>query len=93
MLDHVRRSATAQIAAVVEGVLSRHGVEGPVAAGVDLGRYGMTSIDMVELMLGVEAEFDIAIPPAEITLSNFRSIAAMAALVARLKPAAVDAGA
>ncbi len=88
MLDHVHRSATAQIAAVVADVLAKHGVDGPVAADADLGRYGMTSIDMVELMLGVEAEFDVSIPAAEITLRNFSSIAAMASLVARLRPSA-----
>jgi acyl carrier protein len=48
----------------------------------------MTSIDMVEVMLGVEAEFDVAIPPAEITMDNFRSVAAMVSLVSRLRPTA-----
>ncbi len=55
-----------------------------MAADADLGRLGLTSIDMVELMLGIEAEFDIAIPPAEITLQSFRSVSAVTALVMRL---------
>ena len=91
MLAHAHRSATAQVAAVVADVLAKHGVDGPVAADADLGRYGMTSIDMVALMLGVEAEFDVSIPAAEITLKNFSSIAAMASLVARLRPSAGSA--
>ena len=87
MLDMVHSSTTGRIAAVVGDVLQKHQVDGPVEVEVELSRYGLTSIDMVELMLGVEAEFDVAIPPAEITLNNFKSIATIAALVARLSPA------
>jgi acyl carrier protein len=35
---------------------------------------GLTSMDMVNLMLGVEAEFDFTIPQSEITPENFQSI-------------------
>ena len=87
MLDCDHRSATAQIAAVVGEVLGKHGVDDPVPAEADLGRFGMTSIDMVELMLGVEAEFDLSIPAAEITLNNFRSISSIEAMVSRLRAA------
>ncbi len=73
-----------QIIGVVAQILQKHGVDGPVPVDVDLARFGMTSIDMVELMLGIEAEFDLTIPPSEITLRNFSSVAAMQDLVARL---------
>ena len=73
-----------QIIEVVSQILQKHGVDGPVPVDVDLAHFGMTSIDMVELMLGIEAEFDLTIPPAEITLRNFSSVAAMQDLVARL---------
>lgn len=86
MLEQTMDRATAQVAAVVGEVLAKHRIEGPVALDADLARFGMTSIDMVELMLGVEAEFDLSIPAAEITLKNFSSIAAIEALVARLRP-------
>lgn len=75
-----------RIGSVVGDVLSKHGVAGPVAPDADLGRLGMTSIDMVELMLGVEAEFDVAIPADEITLLNFNSLSSIATLVSRLTP-------
>ena len=84
MLDHVKSSPACRIGSLVEEILSRRGVDGPVAADAELARFGMTSIDMVEVMLGVEAEFDIAIPPTEITMDNFRSVAAMVGLVSRL---------
>ena len=41
----------------------------------------------VKLMLAIEAAFDIAIPDAELTPENFRSIAAIEALVERLRAA------
>ena len=85
--DNGDRAASARIGTVVGEVLSKHGVVGPVAEDADLGRLGMTSIDMVELMLGVEAEFDVAIPASEITLQNFSSVSSIAALVSRLAPA------
>ena len=88
MLDHVKTSRAGRVGGLVEEILSRRGVKGPIAPDAELARFGMTSIDMVEAMLGVEAEFDVAIPPAEITMDNFRSIAAMVGLVSRLRPPA-----
>lgn len=79
-------STLARVEAVVGEVLAKHGIAGPVAPDADLGRLGMTSIDMVELMLGLEAAFDLTIPPAEITLRNFNSVSSAAALLARLSP-------
>ena len=49
-----------------------------------LSELGMSSIKMVNLMLAVEAEFDLTIPQAEITPDNFRSVATVEALLARL---------
>jgi len=57
----------------------------------DLVEIGMTSVDMVSLMLAVEAEFDVMIPTADITPQNFRSIAAIDALVSRLEGSAAPA--
>ncbi len=84
MLDYHDKAPVHQIIEVVSQILQKHGVDGPVPVDVDLARYGMTSIDMVELMLGIEAEFDLTIPPSEITLRNFSSVVAMQDLVARL---------
>ncbi len=85
MLDQVKTSPALRIGGLVEEILARRGVSGPIAPDAELARFGMTSIDMVEVMLGVEAEFDVAIPPAEITMENFRSVVAMAELVSRLR--------
>jgi acyl carrier protein len=49
-----------------------------------LSELGMSSIEMVNLMLAVETEFDLTIPQGDITPDNFRSVASVEALVARL---------
>ena len=54
------------------------------ATDANLIDIGLTSVDMVNLMLAVEAEFDVMIPPSEITPENFRSIATIEALISRL---------
>ena len=50
-----------------------------------LSDLGMSSIKMVNLMLAIEVEFDIAIPQADITPENFESIASVEAMLDRLK--------
>ena len=49
-----------------------------------LSELGMSSIKMVNLMLGVEGEFDLSIPQNEITPDNFRSVTSIEALLGRL---------
>jgi acyl carrier protein len=53
----------------------------------DLRSLGLSSLDMVNLVLAVESEFDVSIPDADITPVRFRSIATIAALVLTLLPA------
>lgn len=50
----------------------------------DLREVGLSSIDMVNLVLSIEEEFDLAIPEAEITSANLRSVAAISRLVEKL---------
>ena len=57
----------------------------PEAFPVDrqLSDLGVSSLKMVNLMLAVELEFDIAIPQSDITPENFHSVATIQALVVR----------
>ena len=49
---------------------------------------GLTSMDMVNLMLAVEAEFDFTIPQSEITPENFQSVETLNRMVvSQLAPA------
>jgi acyl carrier protein len=60
------------------------GVERFVGPDDDLSTSGLSSLDIVNLMLSVETEFDIKIPDREMTPANFGSIARIDALVRTL---------
>ena len=49
-----------------------------------LSELGMSSIKMVNLMLALEVEFDLAIPQGDITPDNFRSVTSVEAMMTRL---------
>ena len=55
----------------------------PLPIDAQLSDLGISSLKMVNLMLAVELEFDIAIPQSDITPENFHSLASIEALVAR----------
>jgi acyl carrier protein len=55
----------------------------PFPADMQLSDLGIGSLKMVNLMLAVELEFDIAIPQSDITPENFHSVAAIQVLVVR----------
>lgn len=74
----------AQIAALVEALLVRKKVPAGAGTDEDLHDRGLTSLDLVNLMLAVEDEFGIEIPQPEMTPDNFRTIAAIERLVSRV---------
>jgi acyl carrier protein len=55
----------------------------PFPVDRQLSDLGVSSLKMVNLMLAVELEFDIAIPQSDITPENFHSVAAIQAMVLR----------
>lgn len=63
-----------RIRELVEAMLAENAVAATVFPDASLADLGLTSMDMVNLMLGVEAEFDLMIPQDEITPENFRSV-------------------
>jgi acyl carrier protein len=73
-----------RLQALVGQILGKPGGGEPVLAEARLSELGMSSIKMVNLMLAVEAEFDLSIPQGDITPENFRSIASIEALLGRL---------
>ena len=76
--------ANHRVVAIVQEILDRRSVNRPILADDDLRDVGLTSLDMVNLMLSVEAEFGLTIPDADMTLRNFRSISAIDTLVTSL---------
>jgi acyl carrier protein len=78
-------AATGGVSEVVRRMLVERSIGGMVTADADLREIGLTSLDMVDLVLSVECAFDLQIPEAQITPANFRSISAIDALVNALR--------
>ncbi len=56
----------------------------PFPMDQQMSELGVSSLKMVNLMLAVEMEFDIAIPQSDITPENFHSVTAIQSLVVRM---------
>jgi acyl carrier protein len=76
-----------RVLALVKAILEQNAITTGIDSGSLLVDVGLTSMDMVNLMLGVEAEFDFTIPQSEITPENFQSIKTLQAMiVGQLQP-------
>jgi acyl carrier protein len=69
---------------LIRQILGQPAGSRPLPIDARLSDLGMSSIKMVNLMLAVEVEFDIAIPQGDITPENFLSIASIEMLVNKL---------
>ena len=70
-----------RVMALVKAILEQNAITATVDPDSRLVDVGLTSMDMVNLMLGVEAEFDFTIPQLEITPENFQSVKSLEAMV------------
>jgi acyl carrier protein len=70
-----------RILVLVKAILEQNAIVAEVGPDASLVDIGSTSMDMVSLMLGVEAEFDFTIPQSEITLENFQSVATLERMI------------
>ena len=71
-----------RILVLVKAILEQNAIVAEVDPDARLVDIGLTSMDMVSLMLGVEAEFDFTIPQSEITPENFQSVATLERMIA-----------
>jgi acyl carrier protein len=81
----VETAASVTVTDVVRRILDARSIAQPILPHEDLREAGLTSLDMVGLVLSVESEFAISIPERDITPTNFRSIATIESLIARLR--------
>jgi len=73
------------VARVVRDILAERSINAVVSLDSDLRDVGLTSLDMVALVLAVEAAFNLTLPETQITPANFRSISSINALVGSLR--------
>ncbi len=84
MLDTRQEVSADRVSRVVADIAMRNGVTKAIGATDGLVDIGLNSIAMVDLMLAIEAAFDVTIPQPDLTPENFRSIASIEAVMARL---------
>jgi acyl carrier protein len=70
-----------RVVSLVKEILIDNEITSDIVPGARLVDVGLTSVDMVKLMLGVEAEFDFTIPQDQITPENFQSVETLERMV------------
>ncbi|MGA8899416.1 phosphopantetheine-binding protein [Bradyrhizobium sp.] len=70
-----------RLLALVKSILDQNAIAADLKPATLLVDVGLTSMDMVNLMLAVEAEFDFTIAQSEITPENFQSVETLTRLV------------
>ncbi len=84
MLDGDTFDVSERVNALVQALFAKRSIDRLIGRDDDLGENGLSSLDLVNLMLAVEAEFDLKISDSDMRPANFRSIARIEALVERL---------
>jgi acyl carrier protein len=84
MLDHV--SVESRVIELIGEILASRSVVRAVQVDDDL-RFdiGLTSLDMMSLMLAIESSFALEVPEKSVTPANFRSVRAITTLIAELR--------
>ncbi len=77
-------SAGERVSELVRRMLADRSITRAFTADDDLREVGLTSLDMVNLVLAIESALAVTIPETEITPANFRSVATIEALVRSL---------
>jgi acyl carrier protein len=77
-------SSTGRICKIVGEFVAKRRPDAAFDVEQDLRNAGLTSLDLVNLMLAVEGEFDIFIPEEQMTPVNFSSVRSIESLVASL---------
>jgi acyl carrier protein len=84
LLDRTNTDSRERVAQLVRQLMAKRSIDRSVGYDDVLSECGLSSLDVVNLMLAVETEFDVKIPDRDMTPSNFRSIAQIDKLVGAL---------
>ena len=74
-----------RVLSVVRSILEQNAITADFHPESRLVDIGLSSMDMVQLMLKVEAEFDLTLPQPEITPENFQSVKTLEVMMKRLE--------
>jgi len=82
--NYLNGSVDGRVINAVQQVLTERSIGVQVHPGDNLFQVGLNSLDMLNLVLSLEAVFDVTIPEAEITIANLRTISTLSSLIGRL---------
>ena len=80
-MQYVNPSVQERVLFVVRSVLEQNAIKADIHPESRLVDIGLDSMDMVALMLKVEAEFDLILPQPEITPENFQSVRTLEVMI------------
>jgi acyl carrier protein len=80
-MQAVNGDVQGRLLVIVRSILDQNAIVTDLDSQTRLVDVGLTSMDMVNLMLAVEAEFDFTIPQAEITPENFQSVSTLQRMI------------
>jgi acyl carrier protein len=80
---------TDRVASLVRKIMAKRAIARSVGVDDDLRACGLSSLDLVNLMLSVESDFSLNIPERDMTPANFRSIETIVDLVRNCQHSAV----
>jgi acyl carrier protein len=78
------RTTRERLIDMIRNILGQPQASRPLPIDARLAELGMSSIKMVNLMLAIEMEFNLTIPPSDITPDNFESIASVEAMLQKI---------
>jgi acyl carrier protein len=78
-------SSRDKIFEIIQGFLAQRALGRTLLLDDNLRDAGITSLDMVNIVLQVESACDVTIPDREITPANFKSVAAIDKLICSLR--------
>ncbi|MFE1601013.1 phosphopantetheine-binding protein [Methylobacterium sp. ID0610] len=85
MTESLPLDVAARVAHLVRDILARKGIERRPDPETSLTEAGLTSLDLVNLMLAIEAEFDITIPTSHLSPQSFRTLATIGEMVSTVR--------
>jgi acyl carrier protein len=88
MLAKSNSSVDERVAKIVAGLLPERAQSATVSHDESLITAGLNSFGMVNLLLEIEASFNITVPPLLVTLKSFRSISSISRLIESIALAA-----
>jgi len=83
----ISNSSEGRLIQLIREILMERHIDRPFSIDDNLRLdVGLTSLDMTNLVLAIEASFKLEIPESKITIANFRSVRTISTLISEFLP-------